>query len=95
MARHLMLVPDIYNNTLMKKGLPCPSKPRESLFYSKDPAAARWRARQADIDNDIAGLSRDLDADRMMADMDARGVDAKEQIKILKRYFKSRKPEAK
>jgi hypothetical protein len=67
------------------------SKASYSLLYSNDPAAAAWRANQADVDADIEGLSRDREADRMIADMDARGVDPLQQIERLKRYFRSRK----
>jgi hypothetical protein len=67
------------------------SKPPYSLLYSDDPAAAAWRAKQADVDADIEGLSRDGEADRMIADMDARGVDPRQQIERLRRHFRSRK----
>jgi hypothetical protein len=63
-------------------------KPPYSLLYSNDPAAAAWRAKQADVDSDIEGLSHDREADRMIAGMDARGVDPRQQIERLKRYFK-------
>lgn len=62
-----------------------------SLLYSNDPAAAAWRAKQADLDADIEGLSRDHEADRMIADMDARRVDPRQQIERLGRYFMSRR----
>ena len=65
--------------------------PPNSLLYSNDPAAAAWRAKQADVDADIEGLSRDREADRMIAEMDAQGVDPRQQIERLKRYFRSRK----
>jgi hypothetical protein len=49
-------------------------------------------ARQASrVDADIEGLSRDREADHMIADMDARGADPRQQIERLKRYFRSRK----
>lgn len=41
----------------------------------------------------LRALSRDHEADRMIADMDARRVDPRQQIERLKRYFKSRKPD--
>ncbi len=70
------------------------TKAPHSLLYSNDPAAAAWRAKQADVDADIEGLARDPEADRMIADMDARGVDALQQIEHLKRHFRSRKGKA-
>ena len=67
------------------------TKASHSLLYSNDPAAAAWRAKQADVDADIEGLSRDREADRMIAEMDAQGVDPLQQIKRLKQYFRSRR----
>ncbi len=67
------------------------TKARCSLFYSNDPAAAAWRAKQADVDADIEGLSRDREADRIIAEMDARGVDPRQQIERLEQHFRSRK----
>jgi hypothetical protein len=46
------------------------------------------------VDADIEGLPRDREADRMIADMDARGVDPRHQIERLKRHFRSRKGQA-
>nr|WP_294506040.1 hypothetical protein [uncultured Rhodopila sp.] len=61
-----------------------------SRLHSKDPAAAAWRAQQAQVDADIEGLSRDPAADRMVADMDAQGISPRDQIARLKAYFKAR-----
>jgi hypothetical protein len=64
---------------------------RPSRLHSQNPIDAAWRAQQAQVDSDIEGLSRDPEADRMTAEMDARGVDIREQIKRLKTYFRSRR----
>jgi hypothetical protein len=61
-----------------------------SRLHSKDPEAATWRAQQAQVDADIEGLSRDPEADRMVADMDAQGISPRDQIAQLKAYFKAR-----
>ena len=45
-----------------------------SRLHSKRAEDAAWRERQADVDADIEGLSRDPEADRLMAEMDASGV---------------------
>lgn len=66
------------------------SSKRVSRLHSKDPADAAWRAQQCEVDSDIEGLARDPEADRLVAEMDAMGLDTREQIKRLKRYFKSR-----
>jgi hypothetical protein len=66
-------------------------KRRVSRLHSKDPADAAWRAQQAQVDADIEGLARDAEADRLVAEMDAMGVEPREQIKRLIRYFKTRK----
>jgi hypothetical protein len=42
-----------------------------------------------EIDNDIAGLSRDPELERMIAEMDAQGVERREQIKRIKAYAKA------
>ena len=41
------------------------SSGRVSRLHSKDPADAAWRARQAHVDADIEGLSRDAGADKL------------------------------
>jgi hypothetical protein len=69
--------------------MPTSSKPLNRL-HSKDPADAAWRARRAEVDADIEGLSRDAGADRLIADMDASGVAPRQQIKRLKAYFRVR-----
>ena len=66
------------------------SSKRVSRLHSKDPADAAWRAQQAEVDADIEGLSHDPEADRMIADMDARGIDPREQFERLKAYFRAR-----
>jgi hypothetical protein len=45
----------------------------------------------ADVDAHIEGLSRDREADRMIADLDARGIDSRQQIERLRRSCRSRK----
>jgi hypothetical protein len=69
--------------------MPTSSK-RVSRLHSKDPADAAWRARQAQVDADIEGLSRDAEADRLVAEMDSSGVAPRQQIKRLKAYFRAR-----
>ena len=63
---------------------------RVSRLHSKDPADAAWRARQMEIDNDIEGLSRDPEMDRLAAEMDAAGIPPREQIKRIKAYARAR-----
>ena len=60
-------------------------------LYSKSQSDAAWRAQQAQVDADIEGLARDPAVDRMIAEMDAAGVDIKQQIKRLKAYFIARR----
>ena len=66
------------------------NKPRLSRLHSKRAEDAVWRERQADVDADIEGLSRDPEADRLMAEMDAGGVPIDDQIRRLKAYFVGR-----
>lgn len=54
-------------------------------------AAAAWRSEQSDVDADIEGLARDLEAARMVAELDASGVPIERQIERLKTYFKTRR----
>ena len=61
-----------------------------SRLHSKDPADAAWRARQAQVDADIEGLSRDPVADQLVAEMTASGVPPRQQIERLKAYFRAR-----
>jgi hypothetical protein len=68
---------------------PAPAK-RISRLHSQNPADAAWRARQAQVDADIEGLSRDPVADRLAAEMDASGVEPRKQIARLKTYFRRR-----
>ena len=63
------------------------SQRKPSRLHSRDPADAAWRAQQANIDADIEGLARDPKADELIAQMDAEGLDAEQQIKRLKAYF--------
>jgi hypothetical protein len=62
-----------------------------SRLHSKDPADAAWRAQQAHVDADIEGLARDPDADRLVAEMRAKGIEPRERIKLLINSFKARK----
>jgi hypothetical protein len=60
-------------------------------LYSKDPADAARRRQQAEIDNDIEGLSRDAGIERLFDEMDAAGVPiGRERIKRLKAYLRAR-----
>jgi len=63
---------------------------RVSRLHSQDPADAAWRARQAQVDADIEGLSRDPGADRLVAKMQAAGVAPRQRIEKLKVYFRAR-----
>jgi hypothetical protein len=71
---------------------PKPMKRKAPLgrLYSKDPADAAWRRRQMEIDNDIEGLSRDPEIDRLFDETEASGVPIREQIKRLKASFRAR-----
>ena len=62
-------------------------KSRAGRLHSKHPDDARWRAQQAQVDADIEGLARDLEADRMIAEMRKNGVALDEQLARLKAYF--------
>jgi hypothetical protein len=74
---------------LPENAMPTSSK-RVSRLHSKDPADAAWRARQAQVDADIEGLSRDPGADRLAAEMAAEGVAPRQRIERLKAYFRVR-----
>jgi hypothetical protein len=63
---------------------------RMSRLHAHNPADAAWRAQQAQVDADIEGLSRDAAADRLVAEMDASGVEPRKQIERLKTYFRRR-----
>ncbi len=67
-----------------------PISKRMSRLHSKDPADAAWRARQAQVDADIEGLSRDPEADRLAAEMAAAGIAPRQRIERLKAYFQAR-----
>jgi hypothetical protein len=69
-----------------------PAKPVDRL-HSKNPIDAAWRRQQAEVDSDIEGLHRDPEAHRMAAEMDAAGIEHREQRKRLIRYFKARQAE--
>ena len=60
-------------------------------MHSKNPADAAWRAQQCSIDSDIEGLSRDPQAEQLVAEMDAAGIDVEQQIERLKAYFIARR----
>lgn len=70
--------------------MPNPSTKRLSRLHSKRAEDAAWREHQADVDADIEGLSRDSEADRLAAEMDAAGIPIDDQIKQLKAYFVAR-----
>mgnify|MGYP001286561504 CR=1 FL=1 len=63
---------------------------RVSRLHSKNPEDAKWRAEQSRVDSDIAGLSRDPEAERLNDEMDAAGIPNEEQIERLKAYFIAR-----
>lgn len=63
---------------------------RMNRFYFKDPADAAWRRRQSQIDSDIAGLHCDPALERFCDEMDATGIEYREQIKRLKAYLRRR-----
>lgn len=67
-----------------------PTAKRISRLHARNPADAAWRAQQAQVDADIEGLSRDTDAARLVAEMDASGVEPRKQIERLKTYFRRR-----
>ena len=62
-----------------------------SRLHSKNATDAAWRAQQAHVDADIEGLARDPQADRLVAEMDAAGLDPEQQIERLKAYFIARR----
>lgn len=62
-----------------------------SRLHSRNPVDAAWRAQQADVDSDIAGLSRDPKTEAMIAEMRARGLGPHERIKILVKHFRANK----
>jgi hypothetical protein len=75
---------------MLSSGMPNPNRQRLSRLHSGRAEDAAWRDQQADVDADIEGLSRDPEADRFMAEMDATGVPIDDQIKRLKAYFVAR-----
>lgn len=70
--------------------MPNPNRRHLSRLHSKRAEDAAWREHQADVDADIEGLSRDPDADRLMAEMDEAGIPIEDQIKRLKANFVAR-----
>ena len=67
------------------------SKQRVGRMHSQDPADAAWRYEQAQVDADIEGLPRDAEAERLIADMTAKGVAPEQQIARIKALFIARK----
>lgn len=61
---------------------------RVSRLHSKDPVDAAWRAQQAQVDADIAGLARDPVLERLMDEWDAAGATTEEVIERIKAYAK-------
>jgi predicted transcriptional regulator len=45
-----------------------------SRLHTQNLADAAWRGQQAQVDADVAGLSCDADAGRLVAEMDALGL---------------------
>ena len=52
---------------------------------------SRFKLQPSSIDSDIEGLSRDPQADQLVAEMDAAGIDVEQQIERLKAYFLARR----
>lgn len=75
--------------------MPNLNRQRLSRLHSKRAEDAAWREHQADVDADIEGLSRDPEADRLTAEMDAGGVPIEDQIKRLKAHFVARQRDRK
>jgi len=65
-----------------------------SRFHSKDPAAARWRAKRARIYADIEGLARDRELEAFVAELWAAGLEPEERIKRVKEYIKRKQHRA-
>ena len=59
-------------------------------LHTQNPADAAWRARQAQVDADIEGLSRDVGIDRFVDEMKALGIAPRQRIERLKAYVRSR-----
>lgn len=68
-----------------------PHRHRLSRLHSHHVDDAAWRARQAQVDADIEGLSHDPEADRLIAEMETRGVPIEDQIERLKAHFVARR----
>jgi hypothetical protein len=73
-----------------KEALPARNCLPAVCFIRMTPSGGMARE-AADVDAHIEGLSRDREADRMIADLDARGIDSRQQIERLRRSCRSRK----
>jgi len=56
-------------------------------WSSSDPADVAWRREQMSASNDIEGVGRDPQAEKLVARLDAQGVSATDQRQALKDYF--------
>ncbi|MFM9939036.1 MAG: hypothetical protein ACKVP7_06030 [Hyphomicrobiaceae bacterium] len=59
-------------------------------LHSNNPEDAAWRAQQARVDADIAGLSRDPELEGLVAEWDAAGLPTEAVIERIKAYAKAR-----
>lgn len=66
------------------------SSKRVSRLHSNDPVDAAWRREQAHVDAAIEGLAHDADIDRLVAEMDAAGMEPRKRIERLKDYIRNR-----
>ena len=64
---------------------------RLSRLHSQRAEDVAWRERQAHVDADIEGLSRDPEASQLLAEMKAAGVPVATRIERLKAYFVGRR----
>lgn len=56
-------------------------------WSSSDPADVAWRREQMSANNDIEGVGRDLQAEQLVARLDAQGVSPADQRQALRDYF--------
>ena len=63
---------------------------RVGRLHSNNPEDAVWRAQQARVDADIAGLSRDPELERLVAEWGAAGFPTEDVIERIKAYAKAR-----
>jgi hypothetical protein len=70
--------------------MPSSKRKRVSRLHSKDPVDAAWRAQQARVDADIAGLSRDPVLEALVDQWDAEGATTEEIIERIKGYVRER-----